>query len=66
MPADSYRVKLEAARIGGYQTTMMAVIRDAHYVAHAGQWLDDLTGFLHRKIAQTTSLKVMNSPLSFA
>ena len=28
VPADSYRVKLEAARIGGYQTTMMAVIRE--------------------------------------
>jgi hypothetical protein len=65
VPADSYRVKPEAARIGGYQTTMMAVIRDAHYVAHAGQWLDDLTGFLHRKIAQTTSLKRDEFTLEF-
>ena len=65
VPADSYRVKLEAARIGGYQTTMMAVIRDAHYVAHARQWLDDLTGFLHRKIAQTTSLKRDEFTLEF-
>ena len=65
VPADAYRVKLEAAHIGGYQTTMMAVIRDAHYVAHADQWLQGLTSFLHRKIATTTSLKRDDFTLEF-
>ena len=51
--------------MGGYQTTMMAVIRDAHYVAHADQWLEGLTSFLHRKIATTTSLKRDDLTLEF-
>jgi hypothetical protein len=65
VPADSYRVKLEAARIGGYQTTMMAVIRDAHYVCHAAEWLEELTSFLDRKIARTTSLEPDDFTLEF-
>ena len=65
VPADSYRVKLEAARIGGYQTTMMAVIRDAHYVCHAAEWQEELTSFLDRKIARTTSLERDDFTLEF-
>jgi hypothetical protein len=44
---------------------MMAVIRDPHYVAHADQWLEDLTSFLHRKIATTTSLERDDFTLEF-
>lgn len=31
----AYTVKLEGARVAGYQTTILAVLRDPHYVAHA-------------------------------
>jgi len=38
--AETYTVKLEAARHTGFQCSIIAVLRDEHYVAHAQQWLD--------------------------
>ena len=63
--ADTYCVKLEAARIGGYQTTMLAVIWDEHYVAKAEEWVESLTQFLHQKISQSTSLASDDYTLEF-
>ena len=40
--SDAYTVKLEGARTAGYQTVVMALLRDAHYVAHAAEWADDI------------------------
>lgn len=40
--ADAYTVKLEGARIAGYQTILMATLRDRHYVTHARAWIDDI------------------------
>ena len=40
--ADDYTVKLEGARIAGYQTVLMATVRDRHYVANAQAWVDDI------------------------
>lgn len=51
-----YTVKLEGARVAGYQTSIMAVLRDAHYVANARQWADRLTAFLHRLIGERMGL----------
>ena len=51
-----YTVKLEGARIAGYQTSIMAVLRDAHYVANARAWIDKLTTFLTRQIAERMGL----------
>ncbi|MGB2295216.1 MAG: acyclic terpene utilization AtuA family protein [Candidatus Puniceispirillum sp.] len=56
VPSDNYTVKLEAAKIAGYQTTMLAIIRDAHYVKHSDLWVERLTGFLQGKIAECTDL----------
>ena len=39
---DPYTVKLEAASLAGYQTSMLAVIRDAHYIRNARVWADKL------------------------
>ncbi len=51
---NAYTVKLEGARIGGYQTTIMAVLRDAHYVENAQAWVDKLhtfvTGEIHKRM----------------
>ncbi len=52
VPAPSYRVKLEAARVAGYQTTLLAILRDAHYVRHARAWADRLERFLEAEIAR--------------
>lgn len=51
-----YTVKLEGARVAGYQTTILAILRDPHYVAQARAWLDRLTGFLHATIERRMGL----------
>lgn len=40
--AKDYAVKLEGARIAGYQTVLMATLRDRQYVTHAQAWIDDI------------------------
>ena len=42
VPSDRYTVKLEGARVAGYQTLLMATVRDPHYVANAKAWVDDI------------------------
>ncbi|NVK29646.1 MAG: acyclic terpene utilization AtuA family protein [Gammaproteobacteria bacterium] len=51
--AERYTVKLEAARIRGYQYSLLALVRDPHYVKHIRQWSAHLQGFLHRLIEDT-------------
>lgn len=41
-PSETYTVKLEAARITGYQTVIIALIRDPRYVANVQKWCDDI------------------------
>jgi len=40
--SDRYTVKLEGARGAGYQTVLMALLRDAHYVENAEIWAKDI------------------------
>ena len=40
--ANAYTVKLEGARVAGYQTVLLATLRDPHYVANAEAWKDDI------------------------
>ena len=42
VPSDRYTVKLEGARIAGYQTILMATVRDRHYVQNIRIWCDDI------------------------
>lgn len=42
VPSEHYTVKLEGARGAGYQTVIMAMLRDTHYVANAQVWADDI------------------------
>ncbi|WP_022707362.1 acyclic terpene utilization AtuA family protein [Paracoccus zeaxanthinifaciens] len=51
-----YTVKLEGARIAGFQTTIMAILRNAHYVANAQAWVDRLNGFLAPEIERRMGL----------
>ncbi|WP_306257822.1 acyclic terpene utilization AtuA family protein [Pararhizobium sp. IMCC21322] len=43
VPSEQYTVKLEGARIAGYQVMAFALLRDRRYVDHAQQWADDIT-----------------------
>lgn len=45
-----YTVKLEGARIAGYQTVGLAVIRDRRYVRHAAEWAADVKARVTEKI----------------
>ena len=60
-----YTVKLEGARAAGYQTTILAVLRDPHYVAHARDWVAGLTAFLHGEISRRMGLAATDYTLEF-
>ena len=51
VPSDTYSVKLEGARVAGYQTIIMATIRDPHYVANIRTWCDDIAARHAAKVA---------------
>lgn len=50
VPNPAYTVKLEGARLTGYQCTALALLRDQHYVRHARQWVERLRNFLHASL----------------
>ena len=54
--AGPYTVKLEGARIAGYQTVSMAMLRDRRYVKNARQWSDDIVRQCTAKVAERMSL----------
>ena len=60
-----YTVKLEGARIAGYQTTILATLRAPHYVVHAKDWVARLTAFLHADIARKMALPAESYQLEF-
>lgn len=60
-----YTVKLEAARIAGYQTTILAILRNAHYAGNAQAWIDRLTGFLTQEIQSRMGLAPADYGLEF-
>jgi hypothetical protein len=60
-----YTVKLEGARLVGYQTSILAVLRDPHYVTHAQEWADELHAYLVSQIAQRMGLNADAYSLEF-
>jgi Acyclic terpene utilisation family protein AtuA len=42
VPSHRYTVKLEGARVAGYQTVLLAVLRDRRYVENARAWAEDV------------------------
>lgn len=63
--SEPYTVKLEGARIAGYQTTILAILREARYVAHARDWARGLHGFLVAEIARRMGLDPQDYTLEF-
>ena len=60
-----YTVKLEGARVAGYQTTIVAVLRSRHYVTHAKAWVEKLTTYLTAEIASRMGLTGEDYTLEF-
>ena len=65
VPAERYTVKLEGARVGGYQTTVMATLRQENYVANAREWVEKLRVFLVAEIASRMGLELGEYDLEF-
>ena len=51
-----YTVKLEGARIAGYQTVSIALLRDRRYVENARQWSDDIVEQASAKVCERLGL----------
>ena len=51
-----YTVKLEGARIVGYQTVGLAVVRERRYVQHVREWAADIEAKVRDKIVARMSL----------
>ena len=51
-----YTVKLEGARLAGYQTTLLAILREARYVAHARDWAAKLQARLVAEVGARLGL----------
>lgn len=56
VPSERYTVKLEGARVAGYQTLLMATVRDPHYVANAQAWIGDISERHARKVRDRMGL----------
>ena len=55
-PSPDYTVKLEGARVSGHQVMVMAMIRDARYVAGVQTWRDAILADCRAKIADRIGL----------
>ena len=63
--SETYTVKLEGARLAGFQTTALAILRDARYVANARRWLARLEAFLAGEIPARTGLEPHDYAIEF-
>jgi hypothetical protein len=60
-----YTVKLEGATPVGYQTSILSVLRDPHYVTHAQKWIDELHEYLRGQISMRMGLNADAYSLEF-
>ncbi|WP_112323471.1 acyclic terpene utilization AtuA family protein [Oceanibium sediminis] len=65
VPSDNYTVKLEGARLSGYQSTILVTLRERRYVQNAQAWVDRLGTFLHGEIASRMGLGPDDYALDF-
>jgi hypothetical protein len=65
VPSEAYTVKLEGARLTGWQTTSLVMLREPRYVANAQAWVDRLSGELQRQIAARMGLGAGDYTLDF-
>lgn len=54
--APSYTVKLEGARPVGFQTILLTLLRDPHYVENAKRWCDDIVTKCSTKVRERLGL----------
>ena len=64
-PSKIYNVKLEGARIVGYQTSLLVLIRDNNYVQNVKEWTEKLSKFLKKEIKLRMKLDISDYSLDF-
>lgn len=50
IPSSTYTVKLEGARVAGYRCLLLALLRDARYVANSDRWCADIQALCMEKV----------------
>ena len=63
IPNSQYTVKLEGARQAGYQTSLLAIIRDRYYVKNVKIWSEKLQVVTEQKIKNILNLSHLNYSL---
>jgi hypothetical protein len=65
LKSGTYNVKLEGAKITGYQTSLLALLRDQNYVENAKTWVSKLSNFLEKQIKEKMELDTSLYSLEF-
>ena len=52
VPSERYTVKLEGARVAGYQSVALALLRDSRYVENARAWAEDIESKCSAKVRE--------------
>ena len=60
-----YNVKLEGARVFGYQTSLLVLLRENSYVKNAREWTEKLSDFLKTEIKLRMNLNISDYSLDF-
>ena len=60
-----YSVKLEGARIAGYQASLLVLLRDKNYVENVKKWTDKLSKFLKNEINERMAIDTSEYSLEF-
>ena len=65
LKSGTYNVKLEGAKITGYQTSLLVLLRDQNYVENAKIWVSKLSNFLKKQIKEKMELDTPLYSLEF-
>ena len=60
-----YNVKLEGARVFGYQTSLLVLLRENSYVKNAREWTEKLSDFLKTEIKLRMNLNISDYRFAF-
>ena len=60
-----YSVKLEGAKIAGYQASLLVLLRDKNYVENVKKWTDKLSKFLKNEINERMGIDTSEYSIEF-
>lgn len=63
--SDVYTVKLEGAKLAGYQSAIMSILRNRRYVNHIIEWVKQLETFINNEIENKTNFSIDEMGFNF-